>query len=369
LGILNWIGSMLQNLRHLARSNTLTGSKKNIEEHYDLGNDMYSLFLDDTMTYSSGLFRVGRLSEGTMEEASLRKYDALISKAGIKKGDLVAEIGCGWGGFAIRAAKTIGCKVIGITLSKEQLAFAVDRVRKEGLQDLITLKLVDYRDFAMDGQFDHVVSCEMIEAVGHEHLDSYFSKCASLLKPGGNMVIQAITINDDNYENYCNTTDFIRRYIFPGGHLPSLKVLADKTSENGLTPYESHDMGKDYAETLRRWRKVFIEKKGDIMRLGYSEQFYRKFNYYFAYCEAGFDAGYISVGQLAWKKTSDRRAVGKSLISNLKSNVRIIQATSINTLQLMFVKVFAVVMALLNIVSGLVAQYRSSAAVSQEKRA
>eukprot|EP00798_Chlamydomonas_sp_ICE-L_P032282 gene32282-16848_t len=211
LGVLNWVGDRLLHLYHLARPNTIEGSRKNIEEHYDAGNEMYKLFLDESMTYSAGVHHKG----DSLYQAQMNKIDALVSKAGLKAGDRVLEIGCGWGAFAIRAAATTGCHVTGLTLSKEQLAEAKARVAAAGLDDKIDLLFCT-------AVFDKVVSCEMIEAVGHEHLPTYFSCIGRVLKPGGKAVIQAISVPDERYEAYCNCSDFIREHIFPGGHLPSV---------------------------------------------------------------------------------------------------------------------------------------------------
>ncbi|KAG2447750.1 hypothetical protein HYH02_007208 [Chlamydomonas schloesseri] len=293
LGVVNWIGERLLYLSHLQRPNTIQGSRKNIEEHYDAGNAMYKLFLDQTLTYSSGVYKG---PGDTLYQSQLNKIDALIAKARIGPNDHVLEIGCGWGGFAIRAVQTTGCRWTGITISKEQLAEATERVAAAGLQDRITLMFCDYRDTPATlgaGSFDAVVSVEMIEAVGHEHLRPYFNVIGTMLKPGGRAVLQAISCADERYEAYCHTSDFIREHIFPGGHLPSLGAIADCCRGTGLALRDTHDIGPDYAITLRSWRQTWDERKADILALGYSERFWRKYKFYFVFCEAAFDARYI----------------------------------------------------------------------------
>mmetsp|Transcript_519 Transcript_519/g.1567 ORF Transcript_519/g.1567 Transcript_519/m.1567 type:complete len:846 (+) Transcript_519:245-2782(+) len=252
MGILNWLGGKLLYFAHRGRSNTIEGSRKNIEEHYDAGNDMYKLFLDETMTYSCGIHRPGE----SLEQAQYNKLDAMIKQAGIQARDKVLEIGCGWGSMAMRAASTTGCHVTGLTLSKEQLAEATQRVKAAGLQDQVTLLFCDYRDCPGAGTYDKVVSCEMIEAVGHEHLPTYFSQISKMLKPGGKAVIQVIAEPDERYEEYCNSSDFIREHIFPGGHLPSMGAMVEAARGTGLSVQACHDIGPDYAITLRAWRKV-----------------------------------------------------------------------------------------------------------------
>ncbi|KAG2492394.1 hypothetical protein HYH03_009340 [Edaphochlamys debaryana] len=293
LGLLNWVGERLLYLSHLKRPNTIQGSRKNIEEHYDAGNSMYKLFLDETLTYSSGVYKS---PTDSLYQSQLNKIDALIAKAKIGPNDRVLEIGCGWGGFAIRAVQQTGCTWTGITISKEQLAEATERVAAAGLQDRCTLLFCDYRDTPATlgaGSFDVVVSVEMIEAVGHEHLKPYFGIIGRMLKPGGRAVLQAISCADERYEGYCNTSDFIREHIFPGGHLPSLGAIADCCRGTGLCVRDTHDIGPDYAVTLRSWRATWEQRKAEVLALGYSEKFWRKFRFYFVFCEAGFDARYI----------------------------------------------------------------------------
>mmetsp|Transcript_4016 Transcript_4016/g.5348 ORF Transcript_4016/g.5348 Transcript_4016/m.5348 type:complete len:1587 (+) Transcript_4016:149-4909(+) len=304
-GLLYKAGNIALSLQHMMRKNTVAGSRRNIEEHYDLGNEMYELFLDETMTYSSGIHRKefgAPIDEGKelgLKESQLMKFDEIIRRAGIKKGDHVLEIGCGWGSFAIRVAQTKGCKVTGITISTEQLKEAKARVKKLGLETLVNLIICDYRKLGTEGSeyepgsFDRVVSIEMIEAVGHEHLPEYFEVINRMLRPGGKACIQAISIRNERYMHYMNTSDFIRRHIFPGGHLPCMDAVHWATEDTDLALLENFDIGPDYAITLRMWRENFTKQHDRIMALGYPESFFRKWIFYFAYCEAGFEQKYI----------------------------------------------------------------------------
>ncbi|KAL4447595.1 hypothetical protein ABPG75_004814 [Micractinium tetrahymenae] len=298
LGVFNWLGDRLLAMAHAARSNTLEGSRRNIEEHYDAGNDMYKLFLDSSMTYSCGIWA----KYCDLHQSQLNKLDALIDKAEIKEGDHVLEVGCGWGSFAIRAAQRTGCRVTGITVSKEQLAEATARVKAAGLADRVTLLFCDYRECLGAGTYDKVVSCEMIEAVGHEHLQAYFRTLGAMLKPGGKCVIQVIAEPDERYEAYCRSSDFIREHIFPGGHLPCMGVMVDSARGTGMSVHGCQDIGPDYAVTLRAWRQAWEARRPEVLALGYSERFWRKYRFYFAYCEAAFDARYIHTYQVTWVK-------------------------------------------------------------------
>jgi len=303
LGLFNKLGDRALTMAHRARSNTAAGSRRNIEEHYDAGNDMYRLFLDDSMTYSCGIWDGGAAQ--SLYQAQMNKLDALIAKADIQAGHHVLEIGCGWGSFAIRAASTTGCRVTGLTLSKEQLAEATARVKAAGLQDQITLLFCDYRDTPDLGTYDRVVSCEMIEAVGHEHLPAYFTTIGAALKPGGRAALQVIAEPDERYEAYCATSDFIREHIFPGGHLPSVGACVEAARGTGLALHGTDDIGPDYAVTLRKWREAWEAKKDEVLALGYSERFWRKYRFYFVYCEAAFDARYIHTFQMTWSKDGE----------------------------------------------------------------
>ncbi|KAK9821949.1 hypothetical protein WJX81_001503 [Elliptochloris bilobata] len=298
LGVANWLGARLLAAAHRRRANTLDGSRRNIEEHYDAGNDMYRLFLDATMTYSSGLHQPG----DTLEQAQLRKMDALLAKARVTADDHVLEIGCGWGSLALRAVQTTGCRWTGITVSKQQLEEATARVQRAGLSDRITLLFCDYRELL--GTYDKVISCEMVEAVGHENLPTYFSAISRALRPGGLAVIQAISGSDERYEAYRTSSDFIRTHIFPGGHMPCLGAMADAARGTGLSIQGCDDIGPHYADTLRSWRAAWEQRREDVLRLGYSERFWRKYRFYFAYCEAAFDARYIHNFQITWAKSA-----------------------------------------------------------------
>jgi cyclopropane-fatty-acyl-phospholipid synthase len=287
-GGLAWLKRSFARVRHLLRRNSRAGSRRNISDHYDLGNDFFATFLDPTMTYSCGVFA----DDGdTMEQASTRKYDLICRKLGLGPELEVLEIGTGWGGFAIHAAREYGCRVATTTISREQHDLARERIREAGLEDRIELLLVDYRDLParLDRRFDRLVSIEMIEAVGHRYLDDYFRVCASMLKPEGSMLLQAITIADRQYDSYRRSVDFIQRYIFPGGCLPSVTAICDSLTRSGnLRLVDLQDITRHYPHTLRRWREVFFEKADEIEAQGFDERFRRLWEFYFRYCEAGF---------------------------------------------------------------------------------
>lgn len=271
-------------LIHAVRRNSRKGSRNNIAAHYDLGNEMFSLFLDETMMYSCGIFEHPNAS---MHEASKAKNDRICKKLELTPEDHVVEIGTGWGGFAIHAAKHYGCHVTTTTISREQFEFAQQRVRDEGLEERVTLLLKDYRD--LDGEYDKLVSIEMIEAVGHNYMDTYFEKCSSLLKLDGVMLLQAITIADQQYEQAKRSVDFIQKYIFPGGFLPSVSAISDSlTRKTDMRLFHLEDIGPHYATTLQRWREQFFNNINDIRSLGYPESFVRMWEYYLCYCEGGF---------------------------------------------------------------------------------
>jgi cyclopropane-fatty-acyl-phospholipid synthase len=276
------------------------GSLENISSHYDLGNDMYQLFLDnDLMMYSSAIYdtiydpRTGIIEHrGTLEEAQYRKVDTLIAAARIEPHHKLLDIGFGWGGITIRAAQTIGCKVWGITLSKEQKAFAEAKVKKLGLEHLITYELIDYRIFAKvnKGQFDRIISCEMIEAVGHNHLGEYMGAVDELLAPGGIFVCEAITTPEARYEEYVKSTDFINSIVFPGSCCPSLSAVMEAMSKHSKLSLESYlNIDVHYAETLREWRRRFNKNLNFVRQQGFDDVFIRCWNYYFCYCEAAFE--------------------------------------------------------------------------------
>lgn len=296
----SWLSAKLAFQRHQRRENTISGSRKNIHDHYDLGNNFFSLLLDKTMTYSSGFFET---EESTLEDASLAKLDQISNMLDLNSTDHVLDLGCGWGSFAIRAATRYGCRVTGITISPEQYQLASERVKNADLVDRVDINLCDYRD--IEGQYDKLVSIEMIEAVGHVHLPRFFSQCSSLLKPGGKMALQAITISDERYEQYLNASDFIQEYVFPGGCLLSEDTVKKHVSANtDLSIVNSRAIGKHYAETLRRWRNNFRINNDEIRSLGYSEEFLRIWHYYLCYCEAGFQENYLDDLQILLSKPS-----------------------------------------------------------------
>jgi cyclopropane-fatty-acyl-phospholipid synthase len=281
-------------LIHNLRANRLGQSKRNIAAHYDLSNALYATFLDDTMTYSAAVFET---PTATLEDAQLAKYRRLAEKARIDADCHVLEIGCGWGGFAVFAARTYGCRVTGITLSEEQAALARERVAEAGLEHLVEIRIVDYRE--VGGRYDRIVSIEMLEAVGHRYLGTYFATIDRLLAPDGLAAVQVITIPEQRYDSYKRRPDFIQRYIFPGGQLPSLEAMSGtmgKASELYVDDVEN--IGMHYAETLRRWRERFLDRADEVRELGFDEPFVRMWEFYLAYCEAAFLARYINDLQL-----------------------------------------------------------------------
>jgi cyclopropane-fatty-acyl-phospholipid synthase len=293
-----WFGRATKDLAyHLSRANTIDGSKENISEHYDLGNDFYAEWLDPTMTYSSAVFSS---DDQPLEEAQRAKYRAVADAAGVKPGESVLEIGCGWGGFAETVAREYGASVYGITLSKEQLAYAEERIHKQGLDNLATFHFEDYRQ--TEGQYDRIGSIEMIEAVGEEHWPSYFKTLFDRLKPGGTAAIQAITIGEADFDGYRKTPDFIQRYIFPGGMLLTKTAMLEQGKRVGLMLENVQNFGLSYARTLALWRERFLERWHVIQKLGFDETFKRKWVYYLSYCEAGFAEGSIDVGIYRYKK-------------------------------------------------------------------
>ena len=284
--------NLIEKLRHKRRDNSKRGSKRNIAAHYDLGNEFYSHWLDNSMSYSSALFKD---FDEKLEVGQHRKYQRLAKALKLKEGDQVLEIGCGWGGFAEIAAKEYKCNVVGITLSNEQAKFAQRRMQETQLTNLVDIRIEDYRD--VQGSFDKIVSIEMFEAVGEEHWRNYFQTIKTRLKPGGLAGIQSITIANEFFDTYKRRPDFIQKYIFPGGILPSEDKLNNAVSSAGLKILDDYYFGKSYAETLRRWQSTFEQKWGDIKNLGFDEKFQKMWRYYLSYCEAGFETGHINVGQ------------------------------------------------------------------------
>jgi len=279
--------------------NTKSGSKKNIAAHYDLGNPFFRLFLDQRMMYSSALYKAG----DDLSRASDRKLKRICDALQLTEHDHLIEIGSGWGGFACFAASAIGCKVTTVTISQEQFNETRERIRRDGLENLVTVKLQDYRD--IEGQYDKLVSIEMIEAIGHQYLDTYFRKLNTLLKPNGKALIQAIVIDDNQYQRALKQVDYIKKYIFPGGFMPCYSVITNYASRNRLMLEDLHDMGLSYAQTLRDWRKRFYDNIDQVTKQGYDSGFQRMWEFYFCYCEGAFDERAISVGQILFRKQAN----------------------------------------------------------------
>ena len=300
-GSLTW-ARLINKLLHLRNRNTTQGSRKNIAAHYDLSNKFFASFLDPSMMYSAAIFKD---ASQPLHEASLNKLTHICERMQLQPQDHLLEIGTGWGAMAIHAAKYYGCKVTTTTLSQEQYDYACARVKAEGLQDRITLLLSDYRD--LEGQYDKLVSIEMIEAVGHEYYSSYFSKCSSLLKSQGLMLIQAITISDQRYESAKSSVDFIQRYIFPGGCLPSNEVITRHVRQDtDMQIVGLEDISFDYALTLAHWRSRFLESTEQIEAMGFSQSFIRMWDFYFAYCQGGFMERVIHTAQILMAKPDAR---------------------------------------------------------------
>lgn len=285
-------------ITHWLNRNTLENSAKNIEAHYDLSNELYATFLDEKMLYSSALYSD---SKDTLEQAQENKMARLCEQLKLTEQDHVIEIGTGWGAMAIYMAERYGCQVTTTTISEEQYQFALKKIEEKGLTNRITLLKEDYRN--LTGTYDKLVSIEMIEAVGKEYLNSYIQKCQSLLKPRGLMAIQAITIADQRYDYYSNNVDFIQKYIFPGGFLPSITALTQAATQNSdLVLRDLFDIGEDYAKTLNDWRARFDLAEPMVRRLGFDTRFIRMWNYYFCYCEGGFKAKSISTVHLTFQR-------------------------------------------------------------------
>jgi cyclopropane-fatty-acyl-phospholipid synthase len=295
---LSRIKAPLQRLGHRLRRNTRQGSRRNIEAHYDLGNDLFRLFLDTSLMYSSAIYPT---RESTLDQAAVHKLDHICQTLNLQPEDHVLEIGTGWGGFAIYAASHYGCQVTTTTISPAQHAEAQERVRAAGLEDQITLLLEDYRD--LEGRYDKLVSIEMIEAIGHQYLDTYLKQCERLVRPGGEILIQAITIDDRQYEAALREVDFIKQYIFPGGFLPSVTALMKHmTRATQLQVVGLEDIGLHYARTLFDWRTRFLARLSEVRKLGYSDAFIRMWTFYLQYCEGAFLEHYISTVQLRLRR-------------------------------------------------------------------
>ena len=297
LNLFKWFNKIY----HFKRANTISGSQKNISEHYDLNNDFFASFLDPTMTYSSAYFYKDGLS---LEEAQLAKYERLCRQLHLKPSDHVLEIGSGWGGNAIYMAKNYGCKVTSLTISAEQLKLAQERVEAAGLSDKISIQMLDYRN--MEGQFDKIVSVEMLEAVGHKYLDVYFKKCHDLLKKNGILALQVITSPDSRYDSLRKGVDWIQKHIFPGSLLPSVAAINGAINRTGdLTLVDLKDIGLHYAQTLKLWYEQFNANLPTVKTLGFDDTFIRKWNYYFCYCEAAFAMRNINVMQLVYARPNN----------------------------------------------------------------
>ena len=294
----SWLGRLAYRVKHLLNRNSKTNSRKNIHAHYDLGNAFYELWLDETKNYSSAWFESPDLS---MEEAQHAKVRRALRMTGVKPGDRVLEIGCGWGALAEKATKEFDASVVGVTLSTEQLAFANERMRRLLVDTRADLRLQDYRDID-DQPFDAICSIEMVEAVGREYWPTYFQTVARLLKPGGKACIQSIVIDDEHFERYIKGTDFIQQYIFPGGCLPCPSEFRTQAAKAGLEVVDEFSFGLDYAKTLAYWRERFIHEQARVLQLGFDQRFLRIWEFYLAYCEAAFAQKSTDVVQYTLRK-------------------------------------------------------------------
>jgi len=298
VNFLRWLNNILR----LFRQNTIRGSRKNIEGHYDLGNDFYQLFLDPTMTYSCAYYKD---VQQTLQQAQIQKYEELCRKIRLKESDRVLEIGSGWGGFSIYAASHYGCRVSAVTISRQQYEYAQKRINDLGLSNLIDIRLKDYRH--AQGKYDKIVSIEMIEAVGHKFYKAYFRECHQLLKKDGILALQMILAPDHRYESFRKNMDFIQKYIFPGSLLPSISVIQKALNETGdLGLFDYQDITPHYVRTLAQWRQNFNHQLKEIRALGFDEAFIRKWDYYWCYCEAAFKTRNISVVQTIYTRPNNR---------------------------------------------------------------
>jgi len=286
-----------ERVRFWLQRNTKKQARKNISAHYDLGNDFYKLWLDDTMTYSSALFKTGQEST---ESAQIQKYEMMVDQMGVEPGDHVLEIGCGWGGFAEYAAKERGLKVTGLTISQEQFNYAVERIEKAGLSDLVTFKLQDYRDET--GTYDGIASIEMFEAVGEQYWPTYFQTLRDRLNPGRNATLQIITVQDKRWHSYRKGVDFIQKYIFPGGMLPSPTRLSEEIEAAGLRKVKDIEFAESYSVTLRRWFETFNDRWEQVASLGFDDRFRRMWNVYLTSCAATFHSRTCDVLQITVEK-------------------------------------------------------------------
>lgn len=293
---------VLRSLAHRLNRNTPNQARKNISSHYDLSNELYALFLDETMTYSSAVFASESQS---LADAQRTKYARMASLAGLRGGEHVLEIGSGWGGFALYAAGKLGCRVTTITISRAQWSLARERVAEAGLSELVDVQMRDYRE--VEGQFDAIVSIEMLEAVGHEYFDTFFETCDRVLRPGGRLSLQSITYPDAHYEQQRRGANWIQKYIFPGGLLPSVSVIERSTRNTSLLLVDAEDIAPHYARTLRAWRGRFLSNLDAVRALGFDDRFIRMWDYYLALCAAGFATGIFQDMQLAFEKRNGVR--------------------------------------------------------------
>ncbi len=298
------LSAPLFKIAHFFNRNTSRGSRRNIAQHYDLGNEFFSLFLDETMAYSCGIFTH---PAATLRDASIAKFDAVCNKLALRPGTRVLEIGTGWGGLAIHAARHYGCHVTTTTISKEQYQLACEQVARHGLTDRITVLLEDYRE--LTGSFDALMSIEMVEAVGHQYLDTYFRKCSRLLDANGAMLLQSITIRDQFYRAALKSVDFIKRFIFPGSFIPSVRALLDSVARcTDLQLFHMEDIGPHYARTLKLWRERFMARQAEVRAQGFPDSFLRMWEYYLCYCEGGFEERQLGDVQMLLTKPRSRRA-------------------------------------------------------------
>jgi len=303
------ISRMTGRIQYKWNQNTRSKSKKNISAHYDLSNEFFKLFLDGSMTYSCGYYNT---DQDSLDCAQQNKINKIIEKAEIQKNDHVLEIGCGWGSFAIQAVRQTGCRVTGITISKKQFEYCRKRIAEAGLSDRIDIRLIDYRN--LHGRFDKIISIEMLEAVGEKYLKTFFKCCDRLLKKDGLLVLQVITIPDQRYAGYKNALDWIQKHIFPGGHLPSLTALCNAmTSHSSFIIEELENIGIHYAKTLREWREKFYEREKILFDKGYTETFFRKWEYYFSSCEAAFKSRSLNDLQLVLTRANNTGAANLKL--------------------------------------------------------
>ena len=316
----SWVRSIVWRMKHAARKNSIRGSRKNILDHYDLGNDFYQLFLDPTMNYSSGIFDAKVASEkfasaeDPLHAASLTKMDRICQKLNLQTGDEVLEIGTGWGAMAVHMAGHYGCRVTTTTISDEQYRLACERVEAAELQEKITVLKQDYR--LLEGQFDKIVSIEMVEAVGHKYMNGFFAKCSSLLRDDGEMLLQAITMSPQNWKQYLRSVDFIRAYVFPGGCLPTVGSLHSAAADaTDMRMLHTEDMTPHYATTLNYWKRNFLNRLDEVRALGFDERLIRLWNFYLSYCEAGFEERRCHCVQTMFGKPKSRVDVSTAMSS------------------------------------------------------